>query len=136
MWHSYMVYKPVPTPTTMSIQDAKVALGKQWTKLQKLLAWDESKVTSKAEVTHRAILDRQDSSFCDINGFLSSHQELRIGEKVSKVQRTSGGCSVKDDSGNHAATHGAKCSITHDDAQKSWMVFQDHPAVPDKPVLP
>ena len=81
MSHYNMVHKPIHIPKAMTIPDAKTALDKLWTKLQKLLAWDESKVTSKTEVTRRAKLRRR--SFCHINGLLPS-QELRNGEKSFK----------------------------------------------------
>ena len=38
----------------MTILEAKAALDKKWTKLQKVPARDESKVTNKAEVIRRA----------------------------------------------------------------------------------
>ena len=38
----------------MQNPEAKAAFDKKWTKLQKLLAWDESKVTSEAEVIQGA----------------------------------------------------------------------------------
>ena len=47
MSHHNMVHKPIPL-TTMKIPQAKAAaLDKEWTKLQKLPAWDESTTTSK-----------------------------------------------------------------------------------------
>ena len=50
-----MVHKSIPTPIAMRIPEAEAALDKEWTTLQKLPGWDESKVTSKAEVIRRNI---------------------------------------------------------------------------------
>ena len=57
MTHYNVVHKPIPILTLMTILDAKAALQKEWTKLQKLPAWDESRATSKAEVIRRAKLE-------------------------------------------------------------------------------
>ena len=45
-----------PTPKAMNISEAKGALDMEWTNLQKLPAWSESKVTSKAEMIRKAKL--------------------------------------------------------------------------------
>ena len=50
MSHCDMAHTPTPIPTAIKNLEAKAALEKEWTKLQKLLAWDESKVTGRAEV--------------------------------------------------------------------------------------
>ena len=52
-----MVHKPFLIPTAMNNPEAKAALDEEWTKLQKLPAWDESKVTSTAEVIRTAKLE-------------------------------------------------------------------------------
>ena len=52
MSHHNMVHKPIPIPKAMKNIEARAALDKEWTTLQKVPAWDESKVTSKAEVIH------------------------------------------------------------------------------------
>ena len=63
MSHNNMVHKPVPIPKAMRTFEAKAALDKEWTKLQKLPAWDESTVTNKAEVIRRAKLEGKTCSF-------------------------------------------------------------------------
>ena len=70
-----MVYKPITTLKAMTIPEAKGALDKKWTKLQKLQAWDESVETSNAEVIRKAILGGKKSSLWNNNG-LDSSQEL------------------------------------------------------------
>ena len=41
MSHDDMVPKQIPTPKAMKIPEAKAALDKEWTKLQKLPAWGQ-----------------------------------------------------------------------------------------------
>ena len=53
--------------------------------MQEQLAWDESKVNSKALVKRQAKLEVKKSSFCHVNALVSSRER----EKVSKVQKKS-----------------------------------------------
>ena len=57
MSHRNMVHKPIPTPKAMQNPEANAALDSAWKTLQKLLACDESKVTSEAEVIRQAKLE-------------------------------------------------------------------------------
>ena len=58
MSHCHMVHTPIPrTTVAMTIHEAKAAVDKEWTKLHKLRAWDESTVTSKAKVIRQAKLE-------------------------------------------------------------------------------
>ena len=49
-----LVHKFIPMPQAMKIPAAKVAVDKEWEKLEKILAWDETKVRSKKEVIDEA----------------------------------------------------------------------------------
>ena len=66
MSHYNMVHKPIPILKEMTSLEEKVPLDKEWTKLQKLPAWDESKMTSKAEVTRIAKLEGKKVHFVTI----------------------------------------------------------------------
>ena len=70
----------------MTILEAKAALDKKWTKLQKVPARDESKVTNKARGDTPSNIRRQESPLRHING-LVSFQKLWVREKVRKVQK-------------------------------------------------
>ena len=41
-------------PQAMKIPAAKTAVDKEWEKLEKIPAWDETKVRNKSEVIHEA----------------------------------------------------------------------------------
>ena len=77
-----MAQKPIPTLTAITVLEAKAALDEEWTNMQEPPAWDESKVTSKAEVIRRATLEGK-TILCGRIGGLVSSQEFRMGEKVS-----------------------------------------------------
>ena len=75
-------------PKAMKIPAAKAAVNKEWDKLEKISAWDLTKVRSKSEVMDEARTKGAKSSFCIINGHLS-FEECRIGDKAPKIQRSS-----------------------------------------------
>ena len=85
MSHYNMVHKPIPTPTTMKILEARTAVDEDWTKLQKQPAWDESNVTNNAEVIQRANFEGKTVHFCNIDGLVSS-QEFWIGEQFQDYE--------------------------------------------------
>ena len=119
-----------PTPTSMQFPEAKAALDKEWTNLQKLTAWDESNVTSKAEVIRIARFRTQDSSFCHINGLVSS-QELRFGENVPKKYEGRVVLTddvVKDDSANNVALTEQGASASHKTAARVLDVVSRLPS--------
>ena len=61
---------------------------KKWKKLEKIPAWDMTKVRSKSEVIDEARNEGHKSSFCLIDGHVS-FEECRIGTKAPKIQRSS-----------------------------------------------
>ena len=48
--HENLVHKFIPLPQAMKIPAAKAAVDKEWEKLEKIPAWDLTKVRSKKEV--------------------------------------------------------------------------------------
>ena len=52
-----MVHKPIPIPKAMTNPEAMATPAKGMETLQKLPAWDECKVTCKAEVIRQAKLE-------------------------------------------------------------------------------
>ena len=88
----------------MKIQDAEAAVGKEWEKLEKLPAWQMTKVKSKKEVIQEAQRRQKESPLCCTDGHLSS-QECGVRKEISEIQRPAGvlrGDTVKDDRGSHA----------------------------------
>ena len=75
-WSHYnLVRKPVSTLQAMKIPDAKAAVDKEWEKLEKLLAWQLTKVKNKKEVIGKAQKEGKTVPRCHIDGSLSL-QEL------------------------------------------------------------
>ena len=73
-------------PQAMKTPAAKSAVDKECEKLEKIPAWNLTKVRSKSEVIDEARTKGRKSSFRIINGHLS-FEECRIGRKAPKIQR-------------------------------------------------
>ena len=84
--HYSLVHKFIPMPQALKISDAKAAVEKDREKLKKIPAWQLTKVRNKKEVIDEARNEGKKSSFCDIDGSLSS-QEFGVGAQISKVER-------------------------------------------------
>ena len=52
--HDYLVHKIFPMPQAMKISAAKAAVDNEWEKLEKISAWNLTKVRSKKEVIDEA----------------------------------------------------------------------------------
>ena len=52
--HYNLVHKFIPMPQVMKIPAAKAAVDKEWEKLEKISAWNLTKVRSKKEVIDEA----------------------------------------------------------------------------------
>ena len=63
-------------PEAMKILDAKAAVDKEWDKLEKLPAWQLTKVQSKKEVILEAQREQRTVHFSNAHGHLSS-QKMR-----------------------------------------------------------
>ena len=72
--HYNLVHKFILMPQAMKIPAAKAAVDKDWEKLEKISAWDLKKVRSKSEVIDEAKDVGRYSSFCIINGHMSSEK--------------------------------------------------------------
>ena len=70
-------HKFIPMPQAMKTPAAKAAVDKEWEKLEKIPAWDMTKVRSKSEVIVEARTMDAKSSFCLTDGHLS-FEECRI----------------------------------------------------------
>ena len=72
--HCNLIHKFIPMPQAMKIPAAKAAVDKEWEKLEKISAWNLTKVKSKKQVIDEARTSGATVSFCIINGHLSSEK--------------------------------------------------------------
>ena len=105
--HYNLVHKFIPKPQAMKILAAQAAVDKEWEKLEKIPAWDLTKVRSKKEVVDEARTKGAKVHFASLMDI--SH--LKNAESEAKHQKYKGrvvlrGDIEKDDSGSHAVFTG------------------------------
>ena len=86
--HYDMVHKFIPMPQAMKIPAAKAAVDKECEKLEKIPAWDLTKVRSEKEVIDEARTKGAKVHYASPMDNLS-FEECRIGGKAPKIQRSS-----------------------------------------------
>ena len=72
--HNSLVHQFIPMPQAMKIPAAKAAVDKEWEKLEKISAWNLTKVKSKKQVIDEARTSGATVHFYIINGHLSSEK--------------------------------------------------------------
>ena len=73
--HYNLVHKFIPMLQAMKIPAAKAAVDKEWEKMEKIPAWDLTKVRSKKEVIDEARTSGATVHFASlINGHMSSEK--------------------------------------------------------------
>ena len=82
--HNNTVHNFTPMRQAMKIPEAKAAVDKEWEKLDKISAWNLTKVRSKKEVIDEARTSGATVSFCIINGHPSS-EKCWIGGKAPEI---------------------------------------------------
>ena len=82
--HNNLVHKFIPMPQAMKIPAAKAAVDKEWEKMEKISAWNLTKVRSKKEVIDEARTSGATVHFCFTDGHMSS-EKCRIGRKAPKI---------------------------------------------------
>ena len=101
--HYNLVHQFIPIPQAMKIPAAKAAVDKEWEKLEKIPAWDLTKVRSKKEVIDEARTKSakvHSASLMDICHFKNAELEAKHQKYKGRVQLR--GDIVKDDSGSYA----------------------------------
>ena len=101
--HYNLVHKLIPMPQAMKILAAKAAVEKEWEKLEKIPAWDLTKVRSKSEVIDEARTKGVKVHFpspMDICHLKNAECETK--HQKYKFRIGLRGDIVKDDSGSHA----------------------------------
>ena len=101
--HYNLVHKFIPVPQAMKIPAAKAAVDKEWEKLEKMSAWNLTKVRSKKEVIDEARASGATVHFAPLMDIC----HLKNAELEAKHQKYKGrvvlrGDIVKDDSGSYA----------------------------------
>ena len=101
--HFNLVHKFIPMPQAMKIPAAKAAVDKEWEKLEKISAWNLTKVKSKKEVIDEARTTGATVHFASLMDIC----HLKNAELEAKHQKYKGrvvlrGDIVKDDSGSYS----------------------------------
>ena len=101
--HYNLVHKFIPMPQAMKIPAAKAAVDKEWEKLEKIPAWDLTKVRSKKEVIDEARTKGAKVHFASLMDICHlKNAELEIKHQKYKGRIVLLGNIVKDDSGAYA----------------------------------
>ena len=101
--HFFVVHKFIPVPQAMKIPAAKAAVDNEWEKLEKISAWNLTKVRSKSEVIDEARTKGEKvhcASLMDICHLKNA--ELEAKHQKYKRRVVLRGDIVKDDSGSCA----------------------------------
>ena len=118
--HYNLVHQFIPMPQAVKIPAAKAAVDKEWDKLEKILAWDLTKVRSKKEVIDEARTKGAKVHFASLMDVC----HLKNAELETKHQKYKGrvvlrGDMVKDDSGSYAVFTEKRIISISNDGSKS-----------------
>ena len=101
--HYNLVHKFIPVPQAMKILAAKAAVDKEWEKLDKIPAWDLTKVRHKSEVIDEAKTKGVKVHFASLMDICHvKNAELETKHQRYKCRVVLRGGIVKDDSGSYA----------------------------------
>ena len=118
--HYKLVHKFIPMPQAMKNPAAKAAVDKEWEKLEKISAWNLTKVRGKKEVIDEARTKGAKVHFASLMDIC----HLKNAELEAKHQKYKGrvglrGDIVKDDSGSYAVLTEQGSSAFPNDSSKS-----------------
>ena len=100
--HYNLVHKFIPVPQAMKIPAAKAAVDKEWEKLEKISAWNLTKVRSKKEVIDEARTSGATVHFASLIDICHlKNVELEAKHQKYKGRVVLRGDTVKDDSGSY-----------------------------------
>ena len=101
--HYNLVHNFIPMPQAMKIPGAKAAVDKEWEKLEKISAWNLTKVRSKKEVIDEARTSGAKVHFASLMDICHVYNpELEAKHQKCKGRVALRGDIVKDDSGSYA----------------------------------
>ena len=86
--HCSLVHKFIPMSQAMKIPAAKAPVDKEWEKLEKISAWNLTKVRSKSEVIDEARTSGATVHFASLMD-ICHLKNCRVGGKAPKIQRSS-----------------------------------------------
>ena len=114
--HYNLVHKFIPMPQAVKIPAAKAAVDKEWEKLEKISAWNLTKVRSKKEVIGEARMSGVTVHFAPLKDTCHlKNAELEAKHLKYKGRVVLRGDLVKDDSGSYAVFREKRIiSITND----------------------
>ena len=134
--HYNLVHQCIPMPQAKKIPAAKAAVDKEWEKLEKIPAWDLTKVRSKKEVIDEARTKVAKVHFASLMDIC----HLKNAELEAKHQKYKGrvvlrGDIVKDDSGSYAVFTEQGSPASQMTQQKSWISYPDCQGAQDKQLM-
>ena len=118
--HCNLVHKFIPLPQAMKIPDAKAAVEKEWEKLEKIPAWQLTKVSNKNEVIAEARNEGNTVHFASLIDLC--HLKIYQGRVALR------GDIVKDDSGSYAVFTEQGSSASQMTAAKVMNIISRLPA--------
>ena len=126
--HYNLVHKFILMPQAMKIPAAKAAVDKEWEKLEKIPAWDLTKVRSKKEVIDEARTKGRKIHIASLMDLC----HLKNAELEAKHQKYKGrvvlrGDIVKDDSGSYAVFTEQRSSASQMTAEKVMDIISRLP---------
>ena len=132
--HYNLVHKFIPMPLALKIPAAKAAVDKEWEKLEKISAWNLTKVKSKKEVIDEARTTGATVHFASLMDIC----HLKNAELEAKHQKYKGrvvllGDIVKDSSGSYAAFTEQGSSASQMTAAKTIDIISRLPGCDGQP---
>ena len=102
--HYNLVHKFIPMPQALKIPAAKAAVDKEWEKLEKISAWNLTKVKSKKSVIDEARMSGATVQFASLMDICHlKNAELEAKHQTYRGRVVLRGDIVKDNSGSYAA---------------------------------
>ena len=131
--HYSLVHKFIPMSQAVKIPDAKEALEKEWEKLEKIPAWDKTKVRNKSDKIDEARTTGAKVHFASLMDIC----HLKNADLEAKHQKYKGrvvlrGDIVKDDSGSYAVFTEQGSSASQMTAAKVMDIISRLPCCADK----
>ena len=101
--HYSMVHNFIPLPQAIKISEARAAVDTEWEKLEKIPAWDITKVRNKSDVIDEARKEGRKVHFASLMDLCHlKNAELETKHTKYKGRVVLRGDIVKDDSGSYA----------------------------------
>ena len=124
--HYNLAHKYIPMPQAIKNPAAKAAVDKEWEKLEKISAWNLTKVRSKKEVIDEARTTGAKVYFASLMDICHlKNAELETEHQKYKGRVVLRGDIVKDDSGSFCSIHRTRIiSITNDNSKSHGYHFQ------------